>query len=75
MKTEKNYRWRKFTDINRENALFELLDDEENILDVGFTDEGILEVAFNQSIGGVIIGWSELIDFLNQGKALAESDR
>lgn len=39
MMIEKSYKWRKATDINREYALFELMDDSTQILDVGFTHE------------------------------------
>jgi hypothetical protein len=45
MAVPKSYRWRKASDINREYAVFELLEDEEPILDVGFSDAGIFEVA------------------------------
>lgn len=69
------YRWRKTTDINRENALFELLDDQTPILDVGFTDAGIFEVAFNPSIGGKVVEWEQLLRLLKEGRALAEDDR
>jgi hypothetical protein len=53
--TFNNYRWKKAGDINREYALFELLADNIPILDVGFSDAGVLEVAFNSSIAGLII--------------------
>ncbi|HAG75475.1 MAG TPA: hypothetical protein DCL53_08460 [Thauera sp.] len=75
MSTSSNYRWRKATDINREHALFELLDGETPILDVGFTDEGVFEVAFNPSIGGNLIEWERLLNLLDEGRALAERDR
>ena len=70
-----NYRWRKTTDINREYALFELLDGETPLLDVGFTDEGILEMAFNQAIGGSVLEFEKFLKLLNEGRVLAESDR
>jgi hypothetical protein len=75
MMTYETYRWRKTTDINREHALFELLDGETLLLDVGFTDEGIFEVAFNPSISGKVMEWEQLLDLLDEGKALAERDR
>lgn len=75
MITSETYRWRKTTDINRENALFELLDGETPVLDVGFTDEGDFEVAFNPSIGGKVMEWERLLKLLDEGRALAERDR
>jgi hypothetical protein len=75
MTTAETYRWRKVTDVNREHALFELLDDETPVLDVGFTDEWVFEVAFNQSIGGKVMEWMQLLKLLEEGRALAERDR
>ena len=71
----RNYHWRKTTDINREYALFELLDGETPMLDVGFNDEGSFEVSFNQSIGGKVMEWKQLLAILDEGRALAERDR
>lgn len=75
MTIAKGYRWRKATDINREYALFELMDGEAQILDVGFTDEGVLEVSFNPSTCGMVMPWDQLLALLDEGKSLAESDR
>lgn len=75
MTTLKSYRWRKTTDINREHALFELLDGESPVLDVGFTDEGVFEVAFNPEIGGKVMDWDQFLALLEEGKALAVKDR
>lgn len=75
MKTSAIYRWRKTTDINREHALFELLDGDEPLLDAGFTDEGVFEVAFNQCISGKIFEWEQFHKLLDEGRALADQDR
>jgi hypothetical protein len=75
MTTSANYRWRKTTDINREHALFELLDGDVPLLDVGLTDEGTFEVAFNPSISGKILELEEFFKLLDEGKALADLDR
>ncbi len=74
MTSREKYRWRKATDINREYVLFELLENETPILDVGFSDEEILEIAFNPSIAGKIIRLAQFLDLLEDGKALAERD-
>lgn len=70
-----SYRWRKTTDINREYALFELLEGETPVLDLGFSDEGMLEVAFNPSVSGRIFGLEQFLKLLDEGRALAELDR
>lgn len=75
MKIENIYRWRKATDINREHALFELMDGNSQILDIGFTDEGVLEVAINPNTSGIIVTWDQLHALLEEGKTLAERDR
>lgn len=71
----KRYRWRKATDVQREYASFELMDGEDALLDVGFTDEGVLEIAFNMHSFGRIISFSEFLQILEEGKSLAENDR
>ena len=74
MVTAKNYRWRKATDINREYALFELLEDDVPILDLGFSDGGFIEVCFNPSVAGKTFELSKLSNILNEGRELAEQD-
>jgi hypothetical protein len=75
MAIPKNYRWRKATDINREHALFELLEDERPVLDVGFSDAGIFEISFNHKMAGAPIEWEQLQKMIEEGKRLAELDR
>ncbi|MFN7043241.1 MAG: hypothetical protein ACK4OH_19040 [Acidovorax temperans] len=55
--------------------MFELLEGETPVLDVGFTDEGVFEVAFNPAIGGKVMSLDELQALFREGKALAEGDR
>jgi len=66
---------RKATDINREYAAFELLADDVAILDMGFSDEGTFEVVFNRQIGGIVIAWDKLQDWIEKGRRMAELDR
>lgn len=75
MATSISYRWRKTTDINREYALFELLAGETPVLDLGYSDEGTLEVAFNPTVGGRIFELEGLLKLLDEGRKLAERDR
>ncbi|KGD61407.1 hypothetical protein Y5S_03745 [Alcanivorax nanhaiticus] len=70
-----SYRWRKTTDINREYALFELLEGETPVLELGLSDEGILEVVFNPSVSGRIFELEHFLKLLDEGRALAERDR
>lgn len=75
MTTPTSYRWRKTTDINREYSVFELVADEIPIIDVGFSDIHVFEVAFNASIAGVLIDWELLRKLIEEGRSLAERDR
>jgi hypothetical protein len=65
------YRFRKCSDINREHPLFELLDGELVLLDVGLSDAGVLEVAFHDGIANHVIESSKLQVLLEEGRRLA----
>ena len=71
----KSYRWRKTTDIHREYALFELLEGETPILDIGISDAGNLEIAFNPGCSGRVVDWTQFLTLLEEGRTLAERDR
>ena len=75
MSASENYRWRKTTDVNREYAIFELLANEKVILDVGYSDTSVFEVAFNQDIGGFVLDWVRFQALIDEGKRLADLDR
>ena len=67
------YRWRKATDINREYALFELLRNEEVILNVGFSDSDQFEISFGNR--RQIFEWEYLQKLIKEGRKLAEMDK
>jgi len=71
LEAAKSYRWRKTTDVNREFAIFELLDGEKIILDVGFSDAGIFEIGFNREIAGAPIEWEKLQKMIEEGTCRA----
>jgi len=70
-----SYRWQKTTCVDREYPLFELLDSEIAILDIGFSDEGDLEIGFNSHVGGKVVEWTRFLKLLGEGKELAERDK
>lgn len=74
MKSNIEFRLRKAIAINRENATFELLLDDVAILDVGFSYDGVFEVAFDERIGGGVFEWAQLQEWIERGKNLAELD-
>jgi len=67
--------WRKTTDINREYAVFELVHDNTVLLDIGFTDNDVLEIAFHEAVSSTVIDWDRFLQFINKGKKLAEDDK
>ena len=69
------YRWRKTTDINRDFALFELLQDNVPVLDIGYSNTGTLELAFNLSITDQVISYEDFTSFLAEGRNMADRDR
>jgi hypothetical protein len=69
------YRWRKVTDVGREYALFELMCGETVLLDLGFSDDGRLEISFDTNICGKTVRWDEFADLLKEGETLAMRDR
>ena len=73
--TTEKYRWRKVTDINREFAIFELITDEKLLLDVGFSDEGIFEIAFASEVANLLISWDFFKSVIEEGRKMAELDR
>jgi len=51
------------------------LEDDNPVLDVGFTDQGLFEVTFNPSSGGKVMEWDQFLSLLAEGRALAAQDR
>jgi len=69
-------RWRVASDIDREHRLFELLSDEEVVLVVGYSDAGVLEVAFRAvAEDPFVFEFSSLVALLQEGKRRADDDR
>ena len=67
--------WRKFTDINREHAIFELIIDGRIVLDVAYNDEGVFEIAFHEASKNWILPWESFHGIIQHGQALADEDR
>lgn len=70
-----NARWRKVTDVDREYALFELLINDEILLDIGYSDDQVFEVLFGRLCFGIKIDWDFLRDLIEEGRRLADADK
>jgi hypothetical protein len=68
-------RWRKTTDVNREHAVFELVHDDVVLLDVGFSDDDVFEIAFHEGVSNTVVDWGSLLRLLDNGKKIAEADK
>ena len=67
--------WRKATDVNREYAVFELVHDGIALLDVGFSDDDVFEIAFHEGVSNTVVSWQDFFDVVERGKEMAEADR
>jgi len=68
-------KFRKFTPVDREYPIFELVVDEgEVLLDIGATDEGVIEVAIHEAASNKIFRLERLLEFMCQGKRLLENE-
>jgi len=72
--SETKYRFRKCSDINREHAIFELLDGEITLMDVSVSEAGVLEIAFHEGIANRVLNAAEFMRLFEEGKRLASND-
>ena len=70
-----NYRYRMATDVNREYPLFELVNSVgEIIFDIGMSDNGEIEIAFNDKILNKIFNLTVIEAWIREGKILVLDD-
>jgi hypothetical protein len=70
----KNVRFRKFSPVDREYPIFELVEGDDVLLDVSASDDGVLEVALHEAGRGKIFKYDDLYAILIQGKRLLEEE-
>ncbi len=70
----KSLRFRKFSPIDREYPIFELVEGENVLLDVGATDDGLLEVAIHAAAANKLFRYDQLMELLIQGQKLLEEE-
>jgi len=70
----KNVRFRKFSPVDREYPIFELVEGADVLLDVSASDDGVLEVALHEAGRGKIFKYDDLYAILIQGKRLLEEE-
>ena len=70
----KHVRFRKFAPVDREYPIFELVEDDNVLLDISASDEGVIEVALHEAGTGKIFKLDELHAILLQGKRLLEEE-
>src|SRR5215813_367412 len=70
----KHVRFRKFSPVDREYPIFELVEGDNVLLDVSSSDDGVLEVALHEASIGKIFKLDDLHTILIQGKRLLEEE-
>src|SRR5262249_48536860 len=70
----KHVRFRKFSPVDREYPIFELVEGDNVLLDVSSNDDRVLEVALHEASIGKIFKLDDLHAILMQGKRLLEED-
>ena len=66
--------FRKFSPIDRESPIFELVDGVVVLFDVSKNDQGVLEVAFHEGSTGRVLEFELLQELLAKGRKLAENE-
>jgi hypothetical protein len=66
--------FRRFSAIDRENPISELVDGTTILLDVSKNDQGTLEVAFHGALQGRVLSLELLERLLGEGRRLAEGE-
>ena len=69
-----NIRFRKFAPVDREYPIFEWVEGDDVLLDVGVSDDGVLEVALHEAGGGRVFKLDDLHAILMHGKRLPEKE-
>jgi hypothetical protein len=67
-------RFRKFSPVDREYPIFELVEGDDVLLDVSVSDDEVLEVAVHEASIGKIFKLDDLHAILIQGKRLLEEE-
>ncbi|QJE73579.1 hypothetical protein HHL28_11220 [Aerophototrophica crusticola] len=75
MDISRNALWRKTTDIKRQHAVFELVHDSAILLDMGLSDNNVIEICFHGGICSATIDLEDLLSLIENGKKLIDSDR
>jgi len=70
----KHVRFRKFSPVDREYSIFELVEGDDILLDVSSSDDGVLEVALHEASKGKIFKLDDLHAILMEGKRLIEEE-
>ncbi|MCA9549495.1 MAG: hypothetical protein KC933_05620 [Myxococcales bacterium] len=66
--------FRKFSPIDRDHPIFELVDGNDVLLDVGATDDGVVEVAIHEGAINRVFVIADLQGLLREGSRLVEED-
>mgnify|MGYP006982525597 CR=1 FL=1 len=66
--------WRKFTDIDREYPILELVEVDQVLLDLGISDEGVWEFSIHSFGGGKVMTLELFESMLQSGKEILQKE-
>ena len=69
-----NSHFEKFSPIDREYPIFELVDGNDILFDISANDDGIIDVAFNSPACNRLFTYDQLMLLLEKGKKLLEEE-
>lgn len=72
--SDQSLRWRKFSPLDRDSPIFELLAGDVVILDVAIRDPGSFEIAFHSGASGRILDIDDFEKMLGEAKELLRKE-
>ena len=67
-------RFRKFSPIDREYPIYELVDGDTILLDIAASDEGEIEVSLHEGSANRTFSYDQLLQLLAEGRRILEED-
>jgi len=67
-------RVRRFSPVDREYPIFEVIDGDEILFDLSKTDEGVAEIAFHAAVSGRVLRLQEVLAAMSSAQGMLDSD-
>ncbi len=70
----RNPHFRKFSPLDREHPIFELVEGDTVLFDISATDEGEIEVALHEGGANKLFSYDQLVQLLAEGRRILEEE-